>query len=105
VEPAFILTDHNQTTPAAMRVLIFPSRLACRPKQTGLKACIYLRSVRLLSTCRDETFSVSIGNNGSVSLRYDRPESKNGLEDLNLYFCLGLRDQRRLITMYLPDRR
>ncbi|KAJ5914125.1 hypothetical protein N7504_003008, partial [Penicillium tannophilum] len=35
---------------------------------------IHIRGVRLLSTCRDETFSVSIGNNGSVSLRYDSPE-------------------------------
>lgn len=96
---------HNQTTPAAMRALIFHSRLARLPKRTVLEAHIYLRSVRFLSTCRDETFSVPIGNNGSVSLRYGSPESKHVLENLDLYVCLGLRDQRRLNMMSTPDRR
>ncbi|KAJ5785088.1 uncharacterized protein N7503_010300 [Penicillium pulvis] len=57
-----------------MRALISQSRLARLPKRTRLKAYVYIRSVRYLSTCRDETFSVSIGNNGFVSLRYDSPE-------------------------------
>ncbi|KAJ5993782.1 hypothetical protein N7451_009506 [Penicillium sp. IBT 35674x] len=57
-----------------MRALIAHSRLARLPKKTSYKVYIHLRDARNLSTCRDETFSVSIGNNGSVSLRYDSPK-------------------------------
>lgn len=87
-----------------MRALIFRSCLARLPKQTRLKTYVYIRSVRYLSTCRDETFSVSIGNNGSVSLRYDSPDYKNAPDGLDLYLCSGLQDQRRPIVMSLPGR-
>ncbi|KAJ5093928.1 hypothetical protein N7456_009789 [Penicillium angulare] len=57
-----------------MRVFLFNSRLGvCLSRHARLKTYTCLTKGRFLSTCRDETFSLPVGNNGLVSISVTKP--------------------------------